>query len=225
MVAAGALVLKVFQSTHPRGVRQPHRYATRSLPWFQSTHPRGVRRTYSTGGWQTTRFQSTHPRGVRLQKSNARLTGFGFQSTHPRGVRQLSIAQIKYEYYVSIHAPAGGATSTDWPMPRPGLRFNPRTRGGCDEDAIVGSFLDIVFQSTHPRGVRLHPVLGNHLLGKVSIHAPAGGATDPVDASGGPIRCFNPRTRGGCDGLPPYASHAVSSFNPRTRGGCDSVEA
>ena len=34
---------------------------------FQSTHPRGVRRTRLPQYGQTTKFQSTHPRGVRLR--------------------------------------------------------------------------------------------------------------------------------------------------------------
>ena len=33
----------LFQSTHPRGVRRPDRWAVRRTGWFQSTHPRGVR--------------------------------------------------------------------------------------------------------------------------------------------------------------------------------------
>ena len=45
-----------------------------SLPWrwahqwsrFQSTHPRGVRRPHRRKGCRLRKFQSTHPRGVRL---------------------------------------------------------------------------------------------------------------------------------------------------------------
>ena len=56
---------------------------------------------------------------------------------------------------VSIHAPAWGATSTGWSW-RPGSKsFNPRTRVGCDKCAPAIPRPCGVFQSTHPRGVRL----------------------------------------------------------------------
>ena len=63
----------------------------------------------------------------------------------------LSISQ---RLFVSIHAPAWGAT----PRPLTGFlrhkSFNPRTRVGCDirGDKEFGG--DNWFQSTHPRGVR-----------------------------------------------------------------------
>ncbi len=78
---------------------------------------------------------------------------------------------------VSIHAPAGGATPL-W-MGRPDLvtGFNPRTRGGCDVSSLIPFSPSSMFQSTHPRGVRLRMRRW--------------------------MRCssasFNPRTRGGCD--------------------------
>jgi len=56
---------------------------------------------------------------------------------------------------VSIHAPARGATF------------------GIGKLASI----DLQFQSTHPRGVRLKDVAGNFKAYEVSIHAPARGAT------------------------------------------------
>ena len=56
------------------------------------------------------------------------------------------------------------------------LRFNPRTRMGCDLGSISATDAEFVFQSTHPHGVRLNS-LG---AGKV-------------------LNSFNPRTRMGCD--------------------------
>ncbi len=55
--------------------------------------------------------------------------------------------------------------------------FNPRTREGCDPLYQRHSIRHQVFQSTHPRGVRLGDVLGVDPDGDVSIHAPARGAT------------------------------------------------
>ena len=57
------------------------------------------------------------------------------------------------ELNVSIHAPARGATSLN-----------------------LLNLSDLVFQSTHPRGVRPIPIAIFTAL-KVSIHAPARGAT------------------------------------------------
>ena len=58
---------------------------------------------------------------------------------------------------VSIHAPAWGATTqaTMQGTFRLKYRFNPRTRVGCD---VTGTGVRLpagMFQSTHPRGVRL----------------------------------------------------------------------
>ena len=79
---------------------------------------------------------------------------------------------------VSIHAPAWGATRWMQKLPR----------------------RSALFQSTHPRGVRL--------------------AAPPPLAS---INSrFNPRTRVGCDpGRASSRPHARACFNPRTRVGCD----
>jgi len=79
-------------------------------------------------------FQSTHPRGVRLRYRIKEVNREVFQSTHPRGVRLPFILFGIVLAYVSIHAPARGATR---------YRIKEVNRE--------------VFQSTHPRGVRHYP--------------------------------------------------------------------
>ena len=99
--------------------------------------------------------------------------------------------------YVSIHAPARGATLTCNTLVCLSS-FNPRTRTGCD---IIANW-----------------ALVNQC---VSIHAPARGATLRPLRSFRLSFCFNPRTRTGCD---PNNSRCISTrnrFNPRTRTGCD----
>ncbi len=55
--------------------------------------------------------------------------------------------------------------------------FNPRTRAGCDSQPLLFRDEFSLFQSTHPRGVRLDDV-GIYIDSQiVSIHAPARGAT------------------------------------------------
>ena len=99
--------------------------------------------------------------------------------------------------------------------------FNPRTRVGCDLIRFMRRMGFIVFQSTHPRGVRrLFTQFGDHGAG-VSIHAPAWGATPPCVMALHGHSSFNPRTRVGCDMGAYLPSLFDNGFNPRTRVGCD----
>ena len=121
-----------------------------------------------------------------------------FQSTPPRRGRHLDAFSKKRYFTVSIHAPAQGATaavalvlSYNSFNPRPraggdlrqptstaqGTRFNPRPRAGGDrmQGAI---YLPLsMFQSTPPRRGRLSGLYPHPLRHRVSIHAPAQGAT------------------------------------------------
>ena len=225
-----------FQSTHPRGVRHPADPATwAGYMEFQSTHPRGVR-PGGLGGfgvgspvsihapaWGAT-LSHTGP-GHRPGCFNPR-TRVGcdtpgktytfeqclFQSTHPRGVRPSPSYPPCAKSWVSIHAPAWGATSRRFasgtgsasfnPRTRVGcdsipaahrcaaVCFNPRTRVGCDITSCTSRSAVRLFQSTHPRGVRHQ-------------------SRDPF--VGQPAR-FNPRTRVGCDRLSPTPVPRRSRF-------------
>ena len=149
----------------------------KDLLQFQSTHPRGVRLLPQIGADAIIRFQSTHPRGVRRRALPCWPASTRFQSTHPRGVRHASLERVPHEALVSIHAPAWGATGA-WIKGHARMScFNPRTRVGCDVKNLLKFSQKALFQSTHPRGVRLQ----RH-------HHPTKGNTG-----------FNPRTRVGCD--------------------------
>ena len=77
-----------------------------------------------------------------------------FQSTHPQGVRQRQgNPKNPQRLFQSTH-PQG--------VRRPELIYYVPIDG---------------FQSTHPQGVRLYIELRRYGVGRVSIHAPAGGAT------------------------------------------------
>ena len=102
------------------------------------------------------------------------------------------------------------------------------------------------FQSTHPRGVRPFESLVGNTACKVSIHAPAWGATTAsmsvlstvrlfqsthprgvrrhVGGELWPKKRFNPRTRVGCDCIFPAPVFGHARFNPRTRVGCDALK-
>jgi len=99
--------------------------------------------------------------------------------------------------------------------------FNPRTRVGCDVIKEPGQSLINEFQSTHPRGVRQRQARILNGLDPVSIHAPAWGATFRMPGNIRCGRCFNPRTRVGCDTPASSSPRCNGRFNPRTRVGCD----
>ncbi len=123
---------------------------------------------------------------------------------------------------VSIHAPARGATTLQPQQQIGPMGFNPRARAG--RDAIVATSPEHAawFQSTRPRGARRDRGTAPGLGSRVSIHAPARGATMAA-WSGKPItsefQSTRPRgarrTRRG--GRPP----ARQCFNPRARAGRD----
>ena len=105
-----------------------------------------------------------------------------FQSTHPRGVRRYVDIYSLFHNFISIHAPARGATHAAPPLTRTWRDFNPRTREGCD-------FLPAV----------VRPDV------RISIHAPARGATVSAREITRNNPDFNPRTREGCDRIRQYA--------------------
>ena len=137
----------------------------------------------------TYRFQSTHPRGVRPSSTTLPLIASRFQSTHPRGVR-LKASIIVVEYHaVSIHAPARGATE------------------------VTGPDTTIVSVSIHApaRGATAYDST-DYSVENVSIHAPARGATVHCFGCAVIPKCFNPRTREGCDEAELYTDMTASQF-------------
>ena len=102
------------------------------------------------------------------------------------------------QVFVSIHAPARGATSRSFLM--------------CDP---------ISFQSTRPRGARPAATATTIITPAVSIHAPARGATRGVGRVDLGKDCFNPRAREGRDHAAAETRRAQIRFNPRAREGRD----
>ena len=167
-------------------------------------------------------FQSTHPRGVRHSISSSHNIETEFQSTHPRGVRQ-GVTSVFANGKVSIHAPTRGATVISMrcdgsrscfnPRTHEGCdcffvyvgrcykSFNPRTHEGCDLQVLLLFLVLLLFQSTHPRGVRHEQTRGQRLSNEFQSTHPRG--VRRIDLS--PIldsKSFNPRTHEGCDCSP-----------------------
>jgi len=122
---------------------------------------------------------------------------------------------------VSIHAPARGATNNLLQRISQRLRFNPRTRTGCDISDAGITNLFFMFQSTHPHGVRLVTISTFLLIICVSIHAPARGATSDFEFTirVGPVSIHAPAR--GATSQKELTVCCEIRFNPRTRTGCD----
>ncbi len=78
---------------------------------------------------------------------------------------------------ISIHAPTRGATCRTLCCGLHFRHFNPRTHEGCDKEVKAVTFDLFLFQSTHPRGVRLSAAFFFISIKYISIHAPTRGAT------------------------------------------------
>ena len=233
-----------FQSTLPRGERQHH---FTPVPAGLCFNPRSREGSDQTAiGHRRYRCVSIHApaRGAtcvaarcfarRVQRfnprsregsdganGNGRSRHYGFNPRSREGSDRKISRNRRTAFDVSIHAPARGATRSRFRTTYV-VGFNPRSREGSDSIYTGISSSASTFQSTLPRGERLHcrrtishfrksfnprsregsDVAGHftrcHSLG-VSIHAPARGATHKSDYSIAIIFGFNPRSREGSD--------------------------
>ena len=106
-------------------------------------------------------------------------TQTGFQSTHPHGARPCNLSISLNMSFISIHAPAWGATEYQERLKGLIKHFNPRTRMGRDTPSIKNGYWYIDFNPRTRMGrdyICLSPF--SSIYG-ISIHAPAWGATSP----------------------------------------------
>ena len=122
-------------------------------------------------------FQSTHPHGVRQKHLLGSEISNSFNPRTRMGCDESEPDVFFQPQYVSIHAPAWGATRHSTYRSSVSKCFNPRTRTGCDKATGLSAYPIKSFQSTHPHGVRLHQMQEQRYDKRVSIHAPAWGAT------------------------------------------------
>ena len=210
----------MFQFTLPRGERLPAPPRKGLLGGVSIHAPAGGATSLRLRSAIDRSFQFTLPRGERLPRRRRRARLRGFQFTLPRGER-----------------PAFGRARRDLP------RFNSRSRGGSDRAVKTRPSSAPQFQFTLPRGERLrgtHFTSHNRLFqftlprgerqslvaptgkaNQVSIHAPAGGATDSKSCAKCQISSFNSRSRGGSDWTFLRPRKRRGGFNSRSRGGSD----
>ena len=153
------------------------------ISFKQSFHPlisihapaRGATRNTTIYG-ENTKFQSTLPQGERLSLAVALNGEAIFQSTLPQGERPKRCLRITSQKQFQSTLPQGE---------------RPRTLTNCQS-----SFL---FQSTLPQGERQVSKMHMDDHYKISIHAPARGATNHGAVFCACFRNFNPRSRKGSD--------------------------
>ena len=97
---------------------------------------------------------------------------------------------LRPEYFISIHAPAKGATAEERGVSMGVANFNPRSREGSDS---VGLVREYYVQDFNPRSREGSDELGD--LSKdadcrISIHAPAKGATAFINIFSLAVRLF-----------------------------------
>ena len=145
----------------------------------------------------------------------------GFQSTRPRGARRYRDIVPCLPIFVSIHAPAWGATIILWSFYFKRFSFNPRARVGRDVRTTAPVATPKGFQSTRPRGARLMTKSDNVMLDKFQSTRPRGARhwKQGIDFCG---YSFNPRARVGRDSNSLSLLQWMRCFNPRARVGRDS---
>ena len=142
-------------------------------------------------------FQSTLPRGERLNSIPVIASRHNFNPRSREGSDSI-IHILKDHFYISIHAPARGATNASAKKQTPlNISIHAPARGATNDR--LNNQMYFPFQSTLPRGERQH-----RLGGACSCHN------------------FNPRSREGSDFNVYIKIIYHFYFNPRSREGSDS---
>ena len=125
-----------------------------------------------------------------------------------------------YLFLISIHAPARGATADFSKSLKEAVFQSTLPRGERRKGRVI-RWKALLFQSTLPRGERHTRSISSKPFNRISIHAPARGATWGYNFCKVSSVNFNPRSREGSDFVDLDANLAVGNFNPRSREGSD----
>ena len=170
----------VFQSTHPSGVRRAPITKVRQARYFNPRTPVGCDLPTAPPLFDANNFNPRTPVGcdrrpaiagdpqrpisIHAPQWGATRTGTtitnGFTHFNPRtpvGCDLSTEPNRSASPVISIHAPQWGATAHRPTGVRTHSDFNPRTPVGCDGIAPDKRLEAVIFQSTHPSGVRHAP--------------------------------------------------------------------
>ncbi len=163
-------------------------------------------------------FQFTPPHRGHLQHNAARFCFIHVSIHAPAQGASEEALGIMPQYDVSIHAPAQGASSANFP-PAVGCRFQftPPHRG--HRLMFCWILFQQKFQFTPPHRGHLSDKAAQERLYRVSIHAPAQGASPPPSPHARPIPSFNSRPRTGGIIIRIILCSNIHSFNSRPRTG------
>ncbi len=205
---------------------------------FQSTLPRGERRSHTKNICEGREISIHAPtRGATCQCPFICTDGENFNPRSREGSDNYKRINM-YLPPISIHAPARGATALmPYLSPAPGISihapargatraesqvaggnkdFNPRSREGSDLGQTTAFPPPPRFQSTLPRGERPQPPCRSIPTPRISIHAPARGATllldDRIDLP--PISIHAPARGATAHGEPPLVLPPISIHAP-----------
>ncbi len=177
--------------------------------------------TWATVVHHANEFQSTRPRGARRQSHLRSHQDQARFNPRAREGRDAGIFEQNNSGWVSIHAPARGATSTGVRQSPIISCFNPRAREGRDQVLEADVLDEGLFQSTRPRGARrCVPARWKSATTGFNPRAREGRDLGIRRLKMDYIR-FNPRAREGRDPIPPGRLHRRCRFNPRAREGRD----
>ena len=144
-----------FQFTHPHGVRQQNLQFNKFIcKCFNSRTRMGCDITFPDD-WCKVNVSIHAPAWGATGAIAPPSTYWGFQFTHPHGVRRLYTCKRHKWTYVSIHAPAWGATLYTCKRHKRTHVSIHAPAWGATFSALFLRHFHILFQFTHPHGVRL----------------------------------------------------------------------
>ena len=165
-------------------------------------------------------FQSTLPRGERQKDFTRSIGQPEFQSTLPRGERQMMEPRSSAPVLFQSTLPRGERRTFGYRGLCPSDSFNPRSREGSDPVLHRAVATGRVSIHAPARGATRGCRPGRLPVIAVSIHAPARGATGCQIQKRCHIVSIHAPARGATSpGL--ISNPMVNSFNPRSREGSD----
>ena len=142
----------------------------------------------------------------------------GFQFTHPGGVRRPLIVVHLGEVRFNSRTREGCDSSFKANCLNRSS-FNSRTREGCDKKETRQLIIPSGFNSRTREGCDVAREVLDDVSLEVSIHAPGRGATPRGVRAAWPLGGFNSRTREGCDSVVDEAWSVISGFQFTHPGG------
>ena len=143
---------------------------------FQSTHPRRVRREVELSAYNTGKFQSTHPRRVRHGVQIGFALVLKYFNPRTREGCDSPVPTFDQVLFISIHAPAKGATfSSVYCLVPSFISIHAPAKGATSSNRCFKRRLHISIHAP-AKGATIDRERFEQGI-NISIHAPAKGAT------------------------------------------------